>query len=86
MCNDQDVDLDVPMSEVVDQISYLANVCMTKDSAQDIGSGRVTTTDRNGYNVNVGYCNGNDAVDIPPSGYGWPGLFLNTPSILSVVF
>ncbi|KAK5170894.1 uncharacterized protein LTR77_004038 [Saxophila tyrrhenica] len=77
VCNDQDSDLDVPMNEVVDLLDYLGQICLhkkTDDGGQDgNGSGRVTTTDRGGYNVNIGYCNGNDSPSIPPSGYGWPG-------------
>ncbi|KAK5165693.1 uncharacterized protein LTR77_008616 [Saxophila tyrrhenica] len=87
VCNDQDVMLFVPMNEVLDNLIYLAEVCVDYHLV-DIGppggtglmagtnmpgSGRVRVTDRDGYNVNIGYCNGNDGDDVSPSAYGWPG-------------
>ena len=74
------------MSEVVEHIRYLARVCMEKDGAQDIGSGRAVTSDRNGYNINLWYCNGQHPVDRPPSYYsnGWPGKLIDNETRLQL--
>lgn len=52
VCNDQDVDLDVPMNEVVTHIRYIHDICLAANQGdgEAKGSGRVVTTDRNGYN------------------------------------
>ncbi|KAK3709709.1 hypothetical protein LTR37_010736 [Vermiconidia calcicola] len=72
VCNDNDEDITIPMSEATEQMLYLMSICIGGNSiGKDAVSGRVKVDA--GWNMNVGYCNGNDSPSIPPSGYGWPG-------------
>ncbi|KAK3715564.1 hypothetical protein LTR37_007052 [Vermiconidia calcicola] len=60
VCNDQSVDLNVPMSKVVELHNYMQKICLASpdgSDSQENGSGRVTTDEYGGFNVNIGYAN-----------------------------
>lgn len=48
VCNDQDVEIVIPMSEAIDQVNYLKDTCGAADG--DFGSGQVFSDSYGGYN------------------------------------
>lgn len=48
------------MSKVVELYNYMLNICLASpdgSDSQENGSGRVTTDEYGGFNVNIGYAN-----------------------------
>jgi len=73
VCNDQDVDIDMPYQDTFAALDYLFKACGGGPGSPDGISGRVKDSQHGGFNVNIAYCNGNDAINVPPNFYEWPG-------------
>jgi hypothetical protein len=71
---DSDSDLTILTSDVSAFAGLISAVC---DGDEGEGhhpvNGQAFTSDQGGYNVVVGYCNGNDDPTVPPSAYTPPG-------------
>lgn len=70
VCNDQDVEITIPMDEAIAQVDYLNLLCR---GGENTVSGQVFSDSYGGYNLNIGYCNNNHPLDARPSDYTFPG-------------
>ena len=71
VCNDQDSDISVPLSEVSNVLNFITSTCIGSNEAE---SGQAFVDTYGGYNVVVAYCNGNLSPSTPPDAYTPPGM------------
>lgn len=74
-CNDENGLFSVPLSDIARYAEALASDYCEELGTAQAESGQAFLSDYGGYNIVVGYCNGNDPADVPPSAYTPPGEF-----------
>ncbi|KAK5169796.1 uncharacterized protein LTR77_005774 [Saxophila tyrrhenica] len=75
VCNDQDSDIELDMGDITPVMKGLMDTCgYHDDKTYEVPiSGQIFVDANGGYNLNIAYCNGNDATNIGPSAYSAPG-------------